>query len=245
MACGRTSSWPMVLSPEARQTLERWPRAPTSTAGWARRGKRLRLAAGSSPSAAAPVVGVQRTVVRHWATRVLAPRLDGLADAPGRGAKGGFSPRGRHPRRAPGLRTPGSAGSEPLPGGWRRPRAPAHRRGPGDRQVGGHRTPDAGGPSTHTRAPAGVALSHAAAGRRRRGHGGRTARPRHAAAASRCPGRVRGRDDLPTAATAAHAEPASPAAAPAEPLRARVQACRGPHARGGLGPPCWPGLRAR
>ena len=37
-------------------------------------------------------VGVQRTVVRQWAKRFLAQRLDGLSDAPGRGAKGGFSP---------------------------------------------------------------------------------------------------------------------------------------------------------
>jgi hypothetical protein len=111
MARGRKSSLHIFLSPEERQTLERWERATTITAGLARRGKIiLLLAAGSSQSAAAQAVGVQRTVVRHWAKRFLAQRLDGLSDAPGRGAKGGFSPRGRHPRRAPGLRTPGSAG---------------------------------------------------------------------------------------------------------------------------------------
>jgi Helix-turn-helix domain len=112
MARGRKSSLHIFLSPEERQTLERWQRATTITAGLARRGKIiLLLAAGSSQSAAAQAVGVQRTVVRHWAKRFLAQRLDGLSDAPGRGAKGGFSPRGRHPRRAPRLRTPGSAGS--------------------------------------------------------------------------------------------------------------------------------------
>jgi hypothetical protein len=112
MARGRTSSLHILLSPEERQTLERWQRATTITAGLARRGKIiLLLAAGASQSAAAQAVGVQRTVVRHWATRFLAQRLDGLSDAPGRGAKGGFSPRGRPPRRALGLRTPGSAGS--------------------------------------------------------------------------------------------------------------------------------------
>ena len=33
------------------------------------------------------MVGVQRGIVRNWAQRFLAQRLDGLADAPGRGAK--------------------------------------------------------------------------------------------------------------------------------------------------------------
>jgi Winged helix-turn helix len=112
MARGRKSSLHIVLAPEERQTLERWQRATTITAGWARRGKIiLLLAAGSSQSTAAQAVGVQRTVVRHWAKRFLAQRLDGLSDAPGRGAKGGFSPRGRHSRRAPGLRTPGFVGA--------------------------------------------------------------------------------------------------------------------------------------
>ena len=112
MARGRKSSLPIVLAPEERQTLERWQRATPMTAGLARRGKIiLRLAAGSSQSAAAQAVGVQRTVVRHGAKRFLAQRLDGLSDAPGRGAQGGFSPRGRHSRRAPGLRTPGFVGA--------------------------------------------------------------------------------------------------------------------------------------
>ena len=235
MARGRKSSWHIVLSPEERQTLARWQRATTITAGWARRGQIiLLLAAGSSQSAAAQVVGVPRTVVRHWAKRCLAQRLDGLADAPGRGAKGGFSPRGRHPRCAPGLRMPGSAGSSPLPVGWRRTGATAHRRGHGDRHCWGPRTPAAGGTSTQTLAPSCVALSQAAAGRRLPCHGVRPERPRHAAAASRCTGLGRGREDLPTAATAAHADPASPAAASSEPLRARVQACRGPQSLCGL-----------
>lgn len=112
MARGRRSSWHIVLSREEHQTLAGWQRATTIAAGLARRGQRiLLLAAGSSPSAVAQAVGVQRPVVRHWAKRVLAQRLDGLSDAPGRGAKGGFSPRGGDPRRAPGLRTAGSAGS--------------------------------------------------------------------------------------------------------------------------------------
>jgi hypothetical protein len=40
----------------------------------------------------AQLVGVQSAVVRKWARRFLAQRLEGLADAAGRGAKGGFPP---------------------------------------------------------------------------------------------------------------------------------------------------------
>ena len=94
----------MVLSSEAQQTLERWQRSTTLAAGLVRRGRILLvLAAGTSPSAVAQAVGVPRTVVRHGAKRCLAQRLEGLADAPGRGAQGGFSPGGRDLRRALGL----------------------------------------------------------------------------------------------------------------------------------------------
>jgi hypothetical protein len=94
----------IVLSPEEHQTLERWHRATTLAAGLARRGKIiLLLAAGSSPSDVAQSVGVQRAVVRKWAKRFLTQRLDGLADAPGRGAQGAFPPGGRDPHRAAGL----------------------------------------------------------------------------------------------------------------------------------------------
>jgi hypothetical protein len=98
MARGRKSSLRIVLSPDERQTLERWQRSTTIAAGLARRGKiLLLLAAGSSQSDVAQMVGVQRTVVRKWAKRFLTQRLDGLADAPGRGAKGSFPPRGGDP----------------------------------------------------------------------------------------------------------------------------------------------------
>lgn len=110
MARGRTSSLRIVLSAEEHQTLERWQRSTTLAAGLVRRGKIiLLLAAGYSHSHVAQAVGVQRTVVRKWARRFLAQRLDGLTDAPGRGAKGSFSPGSRHPRGTPGLRTPRSA----------------------------------------------------------------------------------------------------------------------------------------
>ena len=112
MARGRKSSLRIVLSPEERQILERWQRSTTIAAGLARRGKSiLLLAAGDSQSDVAQSVGVQRPVVRQWAKRFLAQRLEGLADAPGRGAQGVFSPRSRDPRGAPGLRTSGSRGT--------------------------------------------------------------------------------------------------------------------------------------
>jgi hypothetical protein len=107
MARGRTSSLRIVLSPEEQATVQHWQRSTTMAAGLARRGRIiLRLAAGHSQSGVAYLLGVQRPVVRTWAKRFLAQRLDGLADAPGRGAKGVFSPRGRPPRGAPGLRAP-------------------------------------------------------------------------------------------------------------------------------------------
>ena len=110
MARGRKSSLRIALAPEERHTLERWQRSTTIAAGLARRGQIiLLLASGSSQAAVAQAVGVQRTVVRHWAKRVLAQRVDGLADAPGREAKGGFSPGGRDSPRAPGLRAAGHA----------------------------------------------------------------------------------------------------------------------------------------
>ena len=87
------SSLHMILSLEERQTLERWQCATTITAGLAHRGKIiLLLAAGCSQTTAALAVGEQRTVLRHWAKRFLAQRLDGFSDAPGRGARGPGSP---------------------------------------------------------------------------------------------------------------------------------------------------------
>jgi Winged helix-turn helix len=130
MARGRKSSLRLVLSAEAQPTLERWQRSTTLGARWVRWGQIiLLLAAGHSHAYVAQAVGVQRPVVRKWARRFLAQRLDGLADAPGRGAKGGFPPRGRDPRRAPGLRAAGYAEPQSLPVGLYRTGASAHRRG--------------------------------------------------------------------------------------------------------------------
>jgi Winged helix-turn helix len=166
MARGRKSSWRMVLSPDECQTLERWQRSTTIAAGLARRGKiLLLLAAGSSQSAVAQVVGVQRTVVRKWAKRFLAQRLDGLADAPGRGAKGRFPPRGSDPRGASGLRATGYTGPQPGPVGWHRTGAPAHRSGNREGYLRRHGAADSGLPSSQALAPSSVALSQAASGR--------------------------------------------------------------------------------
>jgi hypothetical protein len=130
MARGRRSSWRMALSPAEHQTLERWQRSTTIAAGLARRGKIiLLLVAGYSQSDVAQSVGVQRTVVRTWAKRFLAQRLDGLTDAPGRGAKGDFPPGGGDPHRAAGLRAPGFAGPQPVPVGWHGTGPLAHRGG--------------------------------------------------------------------------------------------------------------------
>jgi hypothetical protein len=121
MARGRKSSLGILLSPTERDTLERWQRSTIMAAGLARRGKMILLLADRhSQSQVAQLVGVQRGVVRKWAKRFLAQRLEGLADAPGRGAKGGFAPRGRHPRGTLGLRAPGSTGPQPVPVGWYR-----------------------------------------------------------------------------------------------------------------------------
>lgn len=166
MARGRQSSLGIVLAPEEHQTLERWQRSTTIAVGLARRGKIiLLLAAGSSPSAVAQAVGVQRTVVRHWAKRFLAQRLDGLSDAPGRGAKGGFSPGSRLPRRAPGLRAPRSPRPQPLAVGLSRAGAVAHRRGDRGGHLGLDGPADAGRASAEALASSSVAAPQTPSGR--------------------------------------------------------------------------------
>jgi hypothetical protein len=66
----------MVLLSEEQATWERWPRSTTVAAGLVRRGNIIRLlAAGHSHAAVGRAVGVQRTVVRTWAQRLLAQRL--------------------------------------------------------------------------------------------------------------------------------------------------------------------------
>ena len=130
MARGRKSPLVIELFPEERETLQRWQRSTTMAAGLVRRGRIILLLADRySQSQVAQLVGVQRAVVRQWARRFLAQRLAGLGDAPGRGAKGVFSPRGGNPVGAPGLRTPRYPGPQSLPMGLPRTGTSAHGRG--------------------------------------------------------------------------------------------------------------------
>ena len=72
---------------------ERWQRSTTVAAGLVRRGKiLLLLAAGYSHAEVGRSVGVQRTVIRQWATRVLAQRLDGSQTPLAAGLRVGFPP---------------------------------------------------------------------------------------------------------------------------------------------------------
>lgn len=184
MARGRKSSFCLDLSLTARETLERWPRSTTIAAGLARRGKIIRLLApGHSHTPVAQAVGVQRTVVRQWARRFLTERLAGLTDAPGRGAKGDFSPRGRDPRGAPRVRTPGPPGPSPLAVGWHRMSAAAPRGGDRRGPLPRPRPSDARRPPTEALAPSCLALPQAASGRGLLCHRLRADRPRPPAAA--------------------------------------------------------------
>jgi hypothetical protein len=128
----------------------------------------------------------------EWAKRFLAQRLAGLSDAPGRGAKGGFSPGGRHPRGTLGRRTPGSAGSQPVPVGLYRTGAAAHRHGDRGGHLRRHRAPDSGRASAEAVAPAWLALCPAAAGRGLVCHGLRAHRALYAPASCRCAGALCG-----------------------------------------------------
>ena len=128
MGRGRKSPLVIELSPDERQTLQRWQRSTTTAAGPVRRGRIILLLADRySQSQVAQVVGVQRAVVRKWARRCLTQRLAGLVDAPGRGAKGVFSPGGGDRAGAPRLRTPRYPGPQSLPLGWPRTGAAAYR----------------------------------------------------------------------------------------------------------------------
>jgi DNA-binding NarL/FixJ family response regulator len=92
---GRKSSLVVSLSPQERQVLEYRLRCTTTPLGLARRSQAiLAVADGFSLAGAARQVGLTEKHVRKWVQRLLASRLEGLKDRPGRGRKPAFSPLG-------------------------------------------------------------------------------------------------------------------------------------------------------
>ena len=86
MPRGRKTSFTIRLTPAERETLLAWQRAPTISAGRARRGRIILLVAdGMSITAIAATVGISRRFVYKWVQRFLQAGLGGLADQPGRG----------------------------------------------------------------------------------------------------------------------------------------------------------------
>jgi hypothetical protein len=86
MARGRTTALTIRLTPAQRQTLLAWQRAPTISAGRARRGRIILLVADGIPIAhIAAKVGISRRFVYKWVQRFLDEGMEGLADKPGRG----------------------------------------------------------------------------------------------------------------------------------------------------------------
>ena len=74
---------PIVLTPDERETLERWTRRPTTAQALALRARLvLRCAAGQSATAIAREVHVTKQTVGKWRGRFVARRLDGLLDEP-------------------------------------------------------------------------------------------------------------------------------------------------------------------
>jgi len=87
----------ILLTVEEREELERVVRAQTSTQRDVRRARIILAMAGGAPlSRVAAEVGVDRKVVRQWATRFVRKRLRGLVDAPRSGRPPVFSPQRRH-----------------------------------------------------------------------------------------------------------------------------------------------------
>ena len=86
MACGRNTSFTIRLTPAERLTLLTWQRAPTVTAGLARRARFiLLLADGVTITAIAATVGMSRRHAYKWIQWFVQERLQGLADKPRRG----------------------------------------------------------------------------------------------------------------------------------------------------------------
>src|SRR6266571_3254183 len=83
---GRKTSFTIRLTRAQRQTLLAWQRAPTLSAGVARRARILLLLAdGVTITDICTMVGMSRRHVYKWIHRFLHAGLQGLADKPGRG----------------------------------------------------------------------------------------------------------------------------------------------------------------
>ena len=91
MARGCKAPLSIVLSPAGRN-LDRWQRSTTIAAGLARRGKIILLLADGHSQSRVALAVASGGLVRKWAKRFLAQRLDGLVDNPGRGARQCFPP---------------------------------------------------------------------------------------------------------------------------------------------------------
>jgi transposase len=78
---------PLLLTPDERETLERWARRPKTSQALAQRARIvLSSAEGKNNTHAAIALGLNRTTVKKWRSRFLALRLDGLLDEPRPGA---------------------------------------------------------------------------------------------------------------------------------------------------------------
>ncbi len=77
----------LMLTPEERQTLERWTRRPKTAQALAQRARTvLACAQGKSNAVVAAEVGWSAHTVGKWRARFIARRLDGLLDEPRPGA---------------------------------------------------------------------------------------------------------------------------------------------------------------
>ena len=86
MAKGRAIS-PVVVTPEERETLERWARRPTTAQGLAMRARVvLGSAEGQSINAIARDLDICWITAKRWRSRFQRRRLDGLVDEPRPGA---------------------------------------------------------------------------------------------------------------------------------------------------------------
>ena len=96
MARGRQSPLVLELSPKERELLPRWQRSTPMAAGLVRRGGMILLLADQhAQGQGAQMGGVQRVVVRQWARRFLAQRLEGPAVRSGRAAHAATGSGGR------------------------------------------------------------------------------------------------------------------------------------------------------